>query len=87
MKKYNLVFIGCGAICTQIINHLNSYMAEKYDQDTLSYRVYAKFDNAEQENNLRIGLQGTAKIYGERVSLFFYLFRKPISYVRQFLGI
>ncbi len=64
-----------------------SYMAEKYDQDTLSYRVYAKFDNAEQENNLRIGLQGTAKIYGERVSLFFYLFRKPISYVRQFLGI
>ncbi len=64
-----------------------SYMAEKYNQDTLSYRVYAKFYNAEQENNLRIGLQGTAKIYGERVSLFFYLFRKPISYVRQFLGI
>ena len=31
MKKYNLVFIGCGAISTQIINHLNSYMAEKYD--------------------------------------------------------
>ena len=31
MKKYNLVFIGCGAISTQIINHLNSYMAGKYD--------------------------------------------------------
>lgn len=63
-----------------------SYIAKKYNQDTLVYRVYAKFDNAEQ-NNLRIGSQGTAKMYGERVSVFFYLFRRPISYVRQLLGI
>jgi multidrug resistance efflux pump len=63
-----------------------SYMAEKYNQDTLSYRVYAEFDNIDQER-LRIGLQGTAKMYGERVSVFFYLFRRPISYVRQLLGI
>jgi hypothetical protein len=32
-------------------------------------------------------LQGTAKMYGERVSVFFYLFRRPISYVRQLLGV
>ena len=63
-----------------------SYMAEKYNQDTLSYRVYAEFNNIEQEN-LRIGLQGTAKMYGDRVSVFFYLFRRPISYVRQLLGV
>ena len=63
-----------------------SYIAEEYNQDTLSYRVYAEFGNVEQEN-MRIGLQGTAKMYGERVSLFFYLFRRPISYVRQLLGI
>jgi multidrug resistance efflux pump len=63
-----------------------SYMAEKYNQDTLSYRVYAEFDEIEQDN-LRIGLQGTAKMYGERVSLFFYLFRRPISYVRQLFGV
>jgi HlyD family secretion protein len=63
-----------------------SYLAEKYNQDTLSYRVYAEFDDMEREN-LRIGLQGTAKMYGERVSVFFYLFRRPISYVRQLLGI
>ena len=63
-----------------------SYMAEKYNQDTLSYRVYVDFDNVEQDN-LRIGLQGTAKMYGERVSVFFYLFRRPISYIRQLLGI
>jgi HlyD family secretion protein len=63
-----------------------SYMAEKYNQDTLSYRVYADFNDIEQ-SNLRIGSQGTAKIYGDRVSLFFYLFRRPISYVRQLLGV
>ncbi|MBL1142653.1 MAG: HlyD family efflux transporter periplasmic adaptor subunit [Proteobacteria bacterium] len=63
-----------------------SYLAEKYSQDTLSYRVYAEFDDIENEK-LRIGLQGTAKMYGERVSVFFYLFRRPISYVRQLLGI
>ncbi len=63
-----------------------SYIAEKYNQDTLSYRVYAEFDDIEQAD-LRIGLQGTAKMYGERVSLFFYLFRRPISYVRQLFGV
>ena len=63
-----------------------SYIAEKYNQDTLTYRVYAEFSDTDKEK-LRIGLQGTAKLYGERVSVFFYLFRRPISYVRQFLGI
>ena len=63
-----------------------SYMAEKYNQDTLAYRVYADFEKVDSEK-LRIGLQGTAKIYGERVSVFFYMFRRPISYVRQFFGV
>jgi hypothetical protein len=64
----------------------SSYKAEKYKQDTLSYRVYANFEDMDN-SKLRIGLQGTAKIYGQRVSLFFYMFRRPISYVRQFFGI
>ncbi len=63
-----------------------SYVAEKYNQDTLTYRVYAQFDEVDRDI-LRIGLQGTAKLYGERVSVFFYLFRRPISYVRQLIGI
>jgi len=63
-----------------------SYMAEKYDQDTLAYRLYARIDNGKKDI-LRIGLQGTAKLYGEHVSVFFYLFRRPISYARQFLGV
>ncbi len=63
-----------------------SYMAEKYNQDTLAYRLYAEFDEIDNKK-LRIGSQGTAKIYGERVSIFFYLFRRPISYVRQLFGV
>lgn len=63
-----------------------SYMAERYNQDTLAYRVYADFVDIDSKK-LRIGSQGTAKIHGERVSVFFYLFRRPISYVRQFFGV
>jgi len=35
----------------------------------------------------RIGLRGTAKLYGEKVSLAYYLLRRPITFVRQHLGI
>jgi multidrug resistance efflux pump len=35
----------------------------------------------------RIGLRGTAKIYSTRVSLGYYLLRKPINYLRRALGV
>ena len=31
MKKINLAFIGCGAICTQIIQYLNENLPNKFD--------------------------------------------------------
>lgn len=34
----------------------------------------------------RIGMRGTAKIYAEQVSLGYYLFHKPLAYVRQTIG-
>ncbi|MFC4260928.1 efflux RND transporter periplasmic adaptor subunit [Marinobacter lacisalsi] len=34
----------------------------------------------------RIGLRGTARIHGDKVSVFFFLFRRPITAVRQWLG-
>ncbi len=63
-----------------------SYTTEKYNQDTLSYRIYADFEEIDSEK-FRIGLQGTAKIYGDNVSVFFYIFRRPISYLRQLFGL
>ncbi|GEM_PF-6678357 len=38
-------------------------------------------------SNVRLGEQGTIKIYGKRVTVFYYLFRRPIRYLRQHLGI
>ena len=35
----------------------------------------------------RIGLKGTAKVFGERVSLFYYLLRRPLAAARQFVGL
>ncbi|MBS0337963.1 MAG: HlyD family efflux transporter periplasmic adaptor subunit [Proteobacteria bacterium] len=35
----------------------------------------------------RIGLRGTAKVYAEKVSLGYYLMRKPILFLRKSLGI
>jgi hypothetical protein len=31
-------------------------------------------------------MKGTAKVYGERVSLFYYLLRRPLAAARQFVG-
>lgn len=34
----------------------------------------------------RIGLRGTARIYGEQTTLFYYVLRRPITAARQWLG-
>ena len=34
----------------------------------------------------RIGLRGTARIEGDEVPLFLYLFRRPIAVLRQAVG-
>ena len=51
----------------------------------MAYRVTAQL--VDTNNTPRIGLRGTAKIFGEEVRLFFYLFRKPVIFVRQTLGL
>lgn len=62
-----------------------AYNAKLTAEDILAYRLDAEF--IEDTSNFRIGLQGTAKIYGEKVTLFFYLFRRPISALRQLIGL
>ena len=61
-----------------------SYKPELTPENILAYRIYASIEDAAQ--NPRIGLRGTAKIYGEKTSLFYYLFRVPINLTRQFVG-
>ena len=61
-----------------------NYEAELTPDNVLAFRLSA--DLADGAAPLRIGLQGTAKIYGETVPLMFFLFRRPIAAVRQTIG-
>lgn len=64
-----------------------SYKPELTEQNVLSYKITADFDDIKENGYVpSIGLRGTAKIYSKKVTLFFYLFRKPITAVRQWIG-
>lgn len=62
-----------------------SYEAQVTPEGTLAFLL--KSDLTQGNPQPRIGLRGTAKIYGERVSLFYYLMRRPFAAVRQMLGL
>ena len=72
-----------------------AYRAVPAADGTLAYRAEIDFDRTASEANgrpdaesevARIGLKGTAKIYGERTPLILYLLRKPLASLRLFLG-
>jgi Barrel-sandwich domain of CusB or HlyD membrane-fusion len=58
-----------------------SYQAALSPDGISAYRLKAQLQllNAEEQALARIGLKGTAKIYGEKASLGYYLFRRPIA--------
>ena len=62
-----------------------SYHAEVLPNNKLAYHLTAQLEQGSSE--FRIGWQGSAKIYGERVMLFTYLFRRPISAIRPWIGL
>jgi hypothetical protein len=62
-----------------------SYKPQIDETNTLAYKITANFDDTLDEIP-NIGLKGTAKIYSQEVTLFFYLFRKPITKTRQIIG-
>ena len=62
-----------------------SYEATLSPNGLLGYRLKAAFVDGTQLP--RIGLRGTAKVYGEHVSLFYYLLRRPLAAARQLLGL
>ena len=60
-----------------------SFEAQVGPEGTASYRVKADFKN--RDDPPRLGLKGTAKVFGEDVSLFYFLFRRPLSVIRRYL--
>jgi HlyD family secretion protein/Biotin-lipoyl like len=62
-----------------------SYEATVGPDGALSYRLKATITDPGAPP--RIGLKGTAKIYGRRVSLFYFLMRRPLAVLRQMAGL
>jgi len=62
-----------------------SYEATLSPDGTLAYIVRARLRSG--QGLPRIGLRGTAKIYAGRVTLGYYLLRKPLAFVRRSLGV
>lgn len=61
------------------------YRATATAEGTMAYRLKAAFDEADPR--LRIGLKGTAKVYGQRTTLFTYLLRRPLASLRIWLAL
>ncbi len=62
------------------------YQAEVMPGQILAYRLDADLPVDALPEAVRIGWQGTAKVYGERVPLMFYIFRRPFAALRQIMG-
>jgi multidrug resistance efflux pump len=61
-----------------------SYEPVKTASGNMAFRIKASMTSP--GNYPRIGLRGTAKIYGESVSVLYFLTRRPLSALRQTLG-
>ncbi|WP_440466344.1 efflux RND transporter periplasmic adaptor subunit [Pseudomonas sp. YH-1] len=60
----------------------SAYEAQPVAGGQLAYRLDARFDTAPP----RIGLRGTAKLYGERAPILLYVLRRPLAALRQTVG-
>ncbi|WP_237133371.1 efflux RND transporter periplasmic adaptor subunit [Pseudohongiella sp. O18] len=60
-----------------------SYQADLTPEGILAYRLTASLNSDESR---RIGLKGTAKVYGDRTLLILYVLRRPLTAIRQWTG-
>ncbi|MEM1306434.1 MAG: hypothetical protein AAGG99_02820, partial [Pseudomonadota bacterium] len=70
------------------------YEARAHQGDRVAFRVLARIEPKSQTTTpsqtdaaVRLGVRGTAQVYGAPVALGLYLFRRPITAVRQWIGL
>lgn len=63
----------------------SDYKARPGDSDVLAFKTFARLEGDGKVP--RIGLRGTAQIYGEQTYLGIFLFRRPLAAARQYLGL
>jgi HlyD family secretion protein/Biotin-lipoyl like len=61
------------------------YQAMPSPDNVASYRIRASLDAG--SDGSRIGLKGTAKLYGARVALGYWLLRRPLAAAREWAGL
>jgi multidrug resistance efflux pump len=61
-----------------------AYEASARPDATIAHRLRATLEDGESKP--RLGLKGTARVDGDTVPLVWWLFRRPLATVRQFLG-
>ena len=61
------------------------YQAKAHESGSLAFRVTAVLVD-EAAAAPRLGIRGTAEIYGSTVPFIFYVLRRPISGLRQWVG-
>ena len=61
-----------------------AYQPKETPEGILAYQAVARFDSPDEIP--RIGLKGSAKIMGDHVPLALFLFRRPLSALRQMIG-
>ena len=62
-----------------------SYSAEPDKRDVLSYKLIAKLDES-NDPVPRIGIQGTAQVFGQKAPLAYTILRRPYAAFRQLTG-
>lgn len=60
------------------------YEAAPTPDQVLAYRIFAGFEARQRP---RLGMRGTAKVYGARAPIAYYLLRRPAAWLRRTLGI
>lgn len=66
----------------EAVVHRIALQAERTPEAGLAYRTLARIESGVDADTLRIGMRGSARVYGPQVSLFYYLFHKPMSRLR-----
>lgn len=62
------------------------FQAKIRDNQVLAFKLIAELSDPKQVK-VRLGVRGTAQVYSDQVSLMLYLFRRPYSALRQWLGV
>ena len=62
------------------------YQAKMHEAGTMAFRVVAEAD-VTADAVPRLGTRGTAQLFGDHVPLAYFVFRRPLTALRQWTGL